>query len=134
MATKRIHLQEESARCLLCADAPCSAACGHGDPARAVRAVRFGNEKLAGQYLKSCREKDLEAAERACLRYDHPVRLRGRNFRLTGREKQKDERKDAFHLKLVEITEGGKETDADDRRTISKGLFLHGKSCPKWRR
>ena len=39
-----MKLQEEAARCLLCQDAPCTKACGKGDPARAVRAVRFDND------------------------------------------------------------------------------------------
>ena len=73
---KEIHLQEEATRCLLCADAPCSAACKQGDPARALRAVRFCNEKRAGQWLAECSEQDLEAAEQACIRYDGPVRIR----------------------------------------------------------
>ena len=39
-----LHIEEEAARCLLCADAPCSKACKTGDPARAIRAIRFGND------------------------------------------------------------------------------------------
>lgn len=38
-----INIYEEAARCLLCADAPCSKACKNGDPARAIRAVRPSN-------------------------------------------------------------------------------------------
>ena len=45
-SNRQIHLQEEAARCLFCLDAPCSKACKKGDPARAIRAIRFGNEKL----------------------------------------------------------------------------------------
>ena len=45
-----IHLQEEAVRCLLCENAPCTQACKHGDPARAVRAIRFGNARVAGQW------------------------------------------------------------------------------------
>ncbi len=71
-----MHLQEEAARCLLCSDAPCSKACKNGDPARAVRAVRFGNESLAHEWFKGCSEADLEAAEKACVHYDRPIRLR----------------------------------------------------------
>ena len=44
-----IHIHEEAARCLLCADAPCSQVCKKGDPARAIRAIRFGNESLAAR-------------------------------------------------------------------------------------
>ena len=71
-----MHVHEEVARCLLCADAPCSKACTSGDPARALRAVRFGNENIARQWVKECSETDLEAAEKACIHYDRPVRIR----------------------------------------------------------
>ena len=46
-----IHLHEEAARCLLCADAPCSQACKNADPSRAIRAIRFGNEAIARQWV-----------------------------------------------------------------------------------
>ena len=71
-----MHVHEEVARCLFCADAPCSKACPNGDPARALRAVRFGNEKIARQWVKDCSEAELEAAEKACIHYDRPVRIR----------------------------------------------------------
>ena len=71
-----MHLQEEAARCLLCQDAPCTKACGKGDPARAVRAVRFGNEKLAGKWMEGCTEEDLDKAQEACIHYDRPIRLK----------------------------------------------------------
>ena len=70
-------MEEEAARCLLCADAPCSRASKTGDPARAIRAIRFGNGKLAGRWVAECTDKDLEAAERACIHYDRPIRMRG---------------------------------------------------------
>ena len=72
----RMKIQEESARCLLCQDAPCTQACSQGDPARAVRAIRFGNEKLAAKWLEGCGESDLARAEQACIHYDRPIRLR----------------------------------------------------------
>ena len=75
MKSNRIHIREEAARCLLCADAPCSKACRGGDPARAIRAIRFDNESLAGQWLSACSEADLAAAEQACVHYDRPVRI-----------------------------------------------------------
>lgn len=71
-----IHLSEESSRCLMCIDAPCTAACKHGDPARAIRAIRFGNAKIAGQWLNKCSADDLDAAEKACIHYDRPIRIR----------------------------------------------------------
>lgn len=73
---KRIHLKEEAARCLLCAEAPCSKACKNGDPARAIRAIRFGNEKLAAVWVNKCTDDDLEAAEKACIHYDRPLRIK----------------------------------------------------------
>ncbi|MBO4263813.1 MAG: NAD-dependent dihydropyrimidine dehydrogenase subunit PreA, partial [Bacteroidales bacterium] len=73
---KTMHIQEEAARCLLCADAPCSKACKHSDPARAIRAVRFGNEALARQWVAGADEAELEAAEAACIHYDRPIRIR----------------------------------------------------------
>ena len=71
-----MYIQEEAARCLLCAEAPCSKACRGGDPARAVRAVRFDNQELAGRWVKDCTPEDLDAAEKACIHYDRPIRLR----------------------------------------------------------
>ena len=71
-----MHIREEASRCLFCADAPCSKACKNGDPARMVRAVRFGNAALARQWVKDCTEAELEAAEKACIHYDHPIRIR----------------------------------------------------------
>ena len=71
-----MYLQEESARCLLCADAPCSKACKKSDPARAIRAVRFGNEAIARQWVAQADEAELEAAEKACIHYDRPIRIK----------------------------------------------------------
>ena len=71
-----IHIKEEAARCLLCIDAPCSKACQHGDPARAIRAIRFDNEQLAGRWVAECTDEDLETAERACIHYDKPIRIK----------------------------------------------------------
>lgn len=71
-----IHIHEEVARCLLCADAPCSQVCKKGDPARAIRAIRFGNEELASRWVAECTDKDLEQSEQACIHYDRPIRIR----------------------------------------------------------
>ena len=71
-----IHVNEEAARCLLCADAPCSQVCKNGDPARAVRAIRFGNEKIANRWIAECTDDDLKKAEDACIHYDRPIRIR----------------------------------------------------------
>lgn len=71
-----LHIHEEAARCLLCKDAPCTKACSKGDPARAIRAVRFDNAKNIWLWVKDCTEADLERAEQACIHYDQPIRIR----------------------------------------------------------
>ncbi|MBP5393286.1 MAG: NAD-dependent dihydropyrimidine dehydrogenase subunit PreA [Bacteroidaceae bacterium] len=71
-----LHIKEEAARCLLCEDAPCTKACIKGDPARAIRAIRFDNIKNAGRWIADCSDVDLERAEQACIHYDQPIRLR----------------------------------------------------------
>ena len=71
-----LHIHEEAARCLLCADAPCSRVCKNGDPARAIRAIRFANEKMAGRWVAQCTDAELEAAEKACIHYDQPIRIK----------------------------------------------------------
>ena len=73
---KRINVYEEANRCLMCQDAPCTKACKTGDPARAVRAIRFDNHKLATRWVAECSDADLEAAEKACIRYDWPIHLK----------------------------------------------------------
>ncbi len=72
----RLHIQEEAARCLLCEDAPCTKACGKGDPARAIRAIRFDNSQNAHRWISECTDTDLEHAEQACIHYDRPIRIR----------------------------------------------------------
>ena len=71
-----MHIQEEAARCLLCMDAPCTKACKTGDPARAIRAIRFDNQKNAWRWIADCSDADLERAEQACIHYDRPIRIR----------------------------------------------------------
>ena len=71
-----LHIHEEAARCLLCKDAPCTKACINGDPARAIRAIRFDNIKNAGKWIALCTDADLERAEQACIHYDQPIRIR----------------------------------------------------------
>ena len=60
----------------MCEDAPCTKACMTGDPARAVRAIRFDNADNAWRWTEACSEADLERAEQACIHYDRPIRLR----------------------------------------------------------
>ena len=76
MNQRQIPIHEEAARCLLCEDAPCTKACGKGDPARAIRAIRFDNAKNVGKWLDGCTDADLERAEQACIHYDRPIRIR----------------------------------------------------------
>ena len=73
---KQIHLKEEATRCLLCLDAPCSQVCPNGDPARAIRAIRFDNQQHAGRWVAQCTDAELLAAEEACIHYDRPIRIR----------------------------------------------------------
>ena len=73
---KQIHLREEATRCLLCFDAPCSQVCPNGDPARAIRAIRFDNQQHAGRWVAQCTDSELLAAEEACIHYDRPIRIR----------------------------------------------------------
>ena len=44
----KINIYQEAERCLLCQNAPCTSAAKGGDPARALRAIRFDNAALAG--------------------------------------------------------------------------------------
>ena len=76
MSEHQLHIHDEAARCLLCEDAPCTKACGKGDPARAIRAIRFDNAKNAGRWVDGCTDADLERAEQACIHYDRPIRIR----------------------------------------------------------
>lgn len=73
-------IREESAKCLLCHDAPCTSACPRGqDPARFVRALRF--DRLSGSCVNMASCADCQAAngippcEKACVHYDGTVRI-----------------------------------------------------------
>ena len=61
---------------MLCKDAPCTKACKNGDPARAIRAIRFDNHKLALHWVCECSDADLERAEQSCIHYNWPIRIR----------------------------------------------------------
>lgn len=71
-------LKDEAARCLLCAEPKCTAACPKGqDPARALRAVRFDNTKNAACFLDQALCADCAApCEGACIHYDKPLRIK----------------------------------------------------------
>jgi len=73
---KKINIYEEANRCLLCQDAPCTKACKTGDPARAIRAIRFDNHKPSLRWAKDCTDGDLERAEQACIHYNWPIRIK----------------------------------------------------------
>ena len=73
---KGVNIYEEASRCLLCQDAPCTKACQHGDPARAIRAIRFDNAKLTARWIADCTDADLERAEQACIHYGWPIRIK----------------------------------------------------------
>ncbi len=75
MRTK-LNIHEEASRCLLCHDAPCTQACQTGDPARAIRAIRFDNHKQALRWVSNCSDADLERAEQACIHYNWPLHIK----------------------------------------------------------
>ena len=74
--SKKLNIYEEASRCLLCEDAPCTRACATGDPARAIRAIRFDNHKPALRWVHDCTADDLERAEQACIHPGGPVRIK----------------------------------------------------------
>jgi dihydropyrimidine dehydrogenase (NAD+) subunit PreA len=47
-----------------------------GDPARAIRAIRFDNSKIALRWIKDCSDADLERAEQACIHYNWPLHIK----------------------------------------------------------
>lgn len=73
-----MDIRDESARCLLCANAKCTNGCPKQfDPARMIRAVRFDNAGCAAKYINcnSCAECDGKC-ESACIHPDFPIRIR----------------------------------------------------------
>ena len=65
-----MHINEEVARCLLCENAPCGAKL-----ARAIRALRFDNLWTANELFAQINDAEIEAAEKACIHYDKPIRI-----------------------------------------------------------
>ena len=65
-----LHINEESARCLLCYDAPCGE-----KVARAIRAARFDNLWTAVELFDQLTEEEISAAEANCVHYDRPIRV-----------------------------------------------------------
>lgn len=79
---------EETSRCLLCQDAPCSAACPEGlDPARGIMAIRFDNARNAGAWFGAKCAGCPAPCEKACIHYDRPIRIKELGSGLTTREK-----------------------------------------------
>ena len=72
----KLNIYEEASRCLLCEDAPCTRACATGDPARAIRAIRFDTHKPALRWVKDCTDDELERAEKVCIHPGEPVRIK----------------------------------------------------------
>ena len=71
-------LPELSEHCLLCRDAPCTAACPEGlDPARMIRAVRFDNAAGAYGFTGGGCADCSSPCEDACVALDSPVRISG---------------------------------------------------------
>lgn len=72
-----INISTETARCLLCENAPCTSACIKAlDPARGLRALRFENDYCAGAYFNADACAGCSApCEKACIHYDHPIRI-----------------------------------------------------------
>ncbi|AEF85842.1 dihydroorotate oxidase [Treponema primitia ZAS-2] len=67
---------EESSRCMMCHDAPCTAACGgKSDPAAFIRNVRFGMGEEALSAMAACTSCTEKRCERACIHYDFPIRI-----------------------------------------------------------
>lgn len=69
MVVKKIH-RSDMIKCVLCSDAPCTAACGKIDPARLLRSIWFDNESCAAASLPSpcpCSECDA-SCQKACVR------------------------------------------------------------------
>lgn len=65
-----IHIHEETARCLLCYDAPCGE-----KAARAIRAARFDNLWTAVELFNAMSDEELAHAEASCIHYDKPIRI-----------------------------------------------------------
>jgi dihydropyrimidine dehydrogenase (NAD+) subunit PreT len=113
-------LTEETARCLLCYDAPCSKACPlKASPADFIRSIRFRNLRGAmetaykkGEYSVNC-VKICEGnyCERACLRakIDEPIRVKAIHEHLVYRAEAEEVFKS---FKAIKTIKKEKEEDA----------------------
>lgn len=80
--TRFINPTEESSRCLMCHDAPCTAACAaanggvaSSDPAAFIRGIRFGLGSGALSCMQGCASCAEKRCEKACIHYDFPIRI-----------------------------------------------------------
>ncbi len=72
---EEMFIREETARCMLCYDAPCSAACPRNlSPDRFLRSLNFSNGEGALAHVQNC--IDCGACERACVKPGHAVEIR----------------------------------------------------------
>lgn len=62
-----IFISEESARCMLCQNAPCSKACVSGRPDRFIRSLRFYNISQSLKWIEGCSSNDIAAACHAMM-------------------------------------------------------------------
>lgn len=70
-----MFMREEAARCMLCMEAPCAAACPKGlSPDRFVRSLVFSNGGGATVHVQGC--INCGACERACIKPVRPVEIR----------------------------------------------------------
>jgi dihydropyrimidine dehydrogenase (NAD+) subunit PreA len=67
----------EANRCLLCSNAPCTAACDKSnDPAAMLFSLRFENKRVRKSFNPSlCADCDAKC-EKACIHYDFPMRIK----------------------------------------------------------
>ncbi|MCH3918503.1 MAG: NAD-dependent dihydropyrimidine dehydrogenase subunit PreA [Spirochaetia bacterium] len=67
----------EADRCLLCSDAPCTAACGKSnDPAQMLLSLRFENARVGGFFNPALCADCNAGCEKSCLHYDFPIRIK----------------------------------------------------------
>lgn len=73
-----MKINEEAARCMLCASPKCSEACPKKlDPARMLRAVRYENSECAAEFIdKTVCAECSGFCEMACIHYDFPLRIK----------------------------------------------------------
>lgn len=73
-----LFLRQQAAKCLLCVNAPCTAACNKGlKPDKFIRSIRFENENTAFSYINNSTCENCDApCEKACIHYDGAVKIK----------------------------------------------------------